>query len=264
MVWFSSALVFVRGVISDQEPSQTALTAAAARAAHLAVDNEPLIFADTMAAVLLGDRAQEFIGYHRAYGAHVVLSTARAQATCRSRYAEDRLAAAIGHGVTQYVILGAGLDSYAYREGPAGRVRVFEVDHPATQEWKRRQLADARAALPPGVCFVPADFEMGSLTRCLVENGFSLSRPALVSWLGVTMYLTRTAISQTLAEISSFAPGTELVTDYMLPATMRDEVGRTYADLVMPVAAERGEPWLTFLSPHQMSALLAEHGLGAV
>jgi methyltransferase (TIGR00027 family) len=250
-------------MMSDDEPSQTALLAAAARAAHLIVDDEPLIFADTLADALLGDRAEEFTGYHRAHGAHIVLSTARAQVTCRSRYAEDRLAAAIRRGVTQYVILGAGLDSYAYRAGPAGQVRVFEVDHPATQQWKRWQLARAQIPVPGSVSFVPADFEAGSLTGRLIANGFSLARPALVSWLGVTMYLTRDAISRTLAEIGGFAPGTELVTDYMLPEAMRDEVGRTYAELVMPVAAQRGEPWLSFFRPDEMSALLAGHGLGA-
>jgi methyltransferase (TIGR00027 family) len=246
--------------------SQTALTAAAARAAHLLVDQPPVIFADTLAMLLLGDQATELVAYHRAHGAHVVLAGARGQATCRSRYAEDSLAAAIsGSGIAQYLILGAGLDSFAYRSPLSGQVRVFEVDHPATQDFKLRQLSAAGIAVPGNVVFVPVDFEDGrpggALAERLARSGFDLARPAFVSWLGVTMYLTEAAIGQTFAELGGFAPGSQVVADYMLPAHLRDDDGSTYVDLVAPVAAERGEPWLTFLSPEQMSALLAEHGL---
>src|ERR1700733_5078159 len=120
------------------QPSASALTAAAARAAHLIVDGQPTIFADPLAAALLGGQAEELIGYHKRHGTHPVLVGARGQVPCRSRYAEHVLALAIGGGVSQYVILGAGLDSFAYRGGLlAGRVRVFEVDHPASQQAKR-------------------------------------------------------------------------------------------------------------------------------
>jgi methyltransferase (TIGR00027 family) len=244
-------------------PSNTALTAAAARAAHLIVDDLPVIFADALASALLGDRADELIGFHRAHGGHVVLSGARAQVTCRSRYTEDRLAQCVHDGLTQYVILGAGLDSFAYRGELADRVRVFEVDHPATQDWKRRSLSAARIPDPRGVTFVPLDFESGALTARLVQAGFDASRPALVSWLGVTMYLTREAIGETLGAIGRLAPGTEIIADYMLPAGMRDSAGETYAELVAPVAAQRGEPWLSFFAPDEMSALLERYGLGS-
>ncbi len=245
-------------------PSQTALTAAAARAAHLLVDHQPWIFADDLAAVLLGKLADEFIGYHRAHGEHLVLAAARAQATCRSRYAEDRLAAAAARGVTQYVLLGAGLDSFACRSPLAGKVAVFEVDHPATQGWKRERLAEAGLPVPDAVTFVPADLESSSLADCLRQAGFDSSRPAVVGWLGVTLYLTRPAIGRVLAEIGRFAEGTELVTDYMLPAGLRDAAGDTYVEMVSPVAAQRGEPWLTFLAPGDMTALLEGAGFGAV
>jgi methyltransferase (TIGR00027 family) len=251
-------------VSSAAQPSQTALTAAAARAAHLIVDGPPLIFADVLAAALLGDRADEFIAYHRAHGTHLVLSAARAQVACRSRYTEDRLADGVRRGVAQYVILGAGLDSFGYRSDLAGRVRVFEVDHPATQRWKRQVLAAARIPIPASLAFVPMDFESDSLAERLARGGFDPSRPALISWLGVTMYLTRAAIGQTLAVIGRFAPGTEVIADYMLPAGMRDEAGDSYAQQVMPVAAQHGEPWLTFLSADDMSGLLEEHGFGSI
>src|SRR6266487_4000172 len=122
---------------TEAAPSWTALTAAAARAAHLLVDAEPWIFADTLAARLLGGRAEELLAYHHLNGTHPVLAGARTQVACRSRYAEGRLAAAVEAGTDQYVVLGAGLDSFAYRSPLAARVRTFEVDHPATQSWKR-------------------------------------------------------------------------------------------------------------------------------
>ncbi len=248
----------------DEEPSHTALIAAAARAAHLIVDNDPAIFVDSMACTLLGHRADELIGFHRAHSTHPVLSGARAEVTCRSRYTEDRLANGLDRGVAQYVILGAGLDSFAYRSDLADQVRVFEVDHPATQRWKRRRLRTAQIASPGSVRFVPLDFETDSLADRLIQSGFDPARPALVSWLGVAMYLTRAAIGETLAVIGAFAPGTELVADYMLPASMRDAAGNAYVELVAPVAAQRGEPWLTFLTPGDMSALLEQHGFGSV
>jgi methyltransferase (TIGR00027 family) len=268
---FGGSLV---GVRDEGEPSQTALTAAAARAAHLIVDGEPPIFADTLAYRLLGERAEEFVGYHRAHGGHPVLSGARAAVTTRARFTEDRLAEAVGRagsgagsgagGITQYVILGAGLDSFAYRSELAGRVRVFEVDHPATQRWKRRSLAAAGIAVPDAVTFVPFDLETGALADRLRDGGFDPARPALVGWLGVTMYLTVEAIGRTLAGIGGFAPGTEVVVDYLLPAHLRDAAGRAYADAVMPVAAQRGEPWLAFLEPGEMAALLRRHGFAPI
>jgi methyltransferase (TIGR00027 family) len=248
----------------DHQPSQTALTAAAARAAHLIVDDAPLIFSDTLAYTLLGDRAEEFIGFHRARGEHPILAGARAAVVIRSRYTEDRLAAAVRDGITQYVILGAGLDSFGYRSALAERVRVFEVDHPATQRWKRHSLAEAGITTPETLTFVPVDLEAESPTDHLLRGGFDRSRPALVSWLGVTMYLTREAIDDTLAMVGGLAPGTEIVTDYFVPPDLRDAAGQTYAEGVGAAAAERGEPWLSAFSPQEMSALLDKHGFGPV
>jgi methyltransferase (TIGR00027 family) len=256
--------LFSAAMENDGSPSQTALTAAAARAAHLVVDDEPWIFADHLAAVLLGPGAGELIGYHRAHGGHPVLSGARAQVTCRSRYVEDRLATLAARGLRQYVILGAGLDTFACRSALAGTLSVFEVDHPATQDWKRRRLAAAPLAVPPGTRLVPADLESGSLAGAVCQAGFDLSQPALVAWLGVTMYLTREAIGRVLADVGAFAPGTELVTDYMLPAGLRDAAGDVYVDLVAPASAERGEPWRTFLAPDDLTSWLERCGFGAV
>ncbi|MER6759856.1 class I SAM-dependent methyltransferase [Amycolatopsis sp. NPDC000746] len=199
--------------------------------------------------------AEELLGYHRSHGDHPALSGARTTAITRSRYTENRLAEM---GVEQYVILGAGLDSFAYRTPLT--VQVFEVDKPATQRWKQQLLADAGITTPNTVSFVPLDFENEQpLTSHLVQAGFDPGRPALVSWLGVTMYLTEEAISQTLHAISGLAPGTELIVEHLLPAALRDEAGQAYAELVMAAAAAHGEPWLTFLSAEQMAALLRDH-----
>lgn len=246
------------------QPSRSALTAAAARAAHLIVDGEPVIFADTLAAALLGDRAEELIAYHRLHGTHPVLAGARVQVTCRSRYAEDTLARAIGAGVTQYVLLGAGLDSYPYRGEPAGEVRVFEVDHPASQGFKRDALAAARIEVPGNVRYVPADLARDSLARCLDAAGFDAAAPAVVAWLGVTMYLTAEAVAETMTAVARLAPGTELIADYLLPEGARDEAGALYGALVAQASAEQGEPWRSCFTPDEMANLAGRAGFGAV
>jgi methyltransferase (TIGR00027 family) len=241
------------------------MTAAAARAAHLIVDEPPYIFADTHAAAVLGERADELIAYHRQHATHPILAAARAQAVCRSRYAEDRLAAVAATGVRQYLVLGAGLDTFGYRSPLAEVVRVFEVDHPATQAWKRYALAAAGIAVPPELQFVPVDLAgADSLPDALRAVGFDFGQPAMISWLGVLMYLDREAIGRTLVVLADCAPGTELIADYMLPQEMRDEAGDQFVELVGPVAADRGEPWLTFFAPAEMAALLAQHRFGEV
>ncbi len=226
-------------------------------------------------------------------GSHDVLVGARTTVTTRSRYTEDRLAEAVRRGVTQYLILGAGLDSFAYRSPLARQIRVTEVDHPATQRWKRRLLTGHGISPEGDVRYVEADLEApdlaapdlgpltwapdlrapdlrdgdlrdGDLTTRLAAAGFDFSRPALISWLGVTMYLTRPAIAATLAVAGRCAPGTELIAEYAVPEDLQDDRGRQYARLVAPALAERGEPWLTFLRPAEVTALLNDHGFGDV
>jgi methyltransferase (TIGR00027 family) len=247
------------GVIANGQPSLTAFTAAAARAAHLIVDDNPPIFTDTLAEAMLGERAGELIGFHRAHGAHPILAGARAQVSCRSRYTEDSLADAIRRGIGQYVVLGAGLDSFASRSRLASQIRVFEIDHPATQEWKRRIVP-----VPENVSFVPVDFTQDSLRDRLRQAAFDFAAPAFVGWLGTTMYLQGSAIEQTLAVTGGFAPGSEIVVDYMLPAGLRDAAGDSYAEQVGQASAERGEPWLSLFAPDEAAALLRRHGFGPV
>ncbi|MFG2039747.1 class I SAM-dependent methyltransferase [Dactylosporangium sp. NPDC048998] len=236
--------------------SRTALMAAAARAAHLIVDDEPYVFEDPLAVVLLGDRADELLAYHRLHGEHPVLSGARAQVLCRSRYAEDTLHRSFH---SQYVILGAGLDSYANRGGDD--VRVFEVDRAATQEFKRAALR--AAGLPERAAYVAVDFERDDLLERLVAHGFDPLRPAVVSWLGVTMYLTREAVERTVAGVARLGAGTVLVLDHMVPEEDRDPAARAYVEAVGSVNAQHGEPWLSFFSPAGLAAMLGTHGMSA-
>ena len=247
-----------RVAVVTRPASQTALTAAAARAAHLIVDAEPTIFADPLAAPLLGERADEFLAYHRLHGTHLVLAGARTQVVCRSRYTEDRLAEAVARGTGQYVILGAGLDTFAYRSPLAHRVRTFEVDHPSSQADKRARVTAAGLSGP--VSYVDVDFETDDLLSRLVGKGLDPHRPTLVSWLGVSMYLAAHAVARTAAVIGRLAPGTELILDYMLPPELRDEAGQSYVDQVAPVSEQRGEPWRSYFSPDAMADLLRRAG----
>lgn len=247
----------------DNQPSRTALTAAAARAAHLIVDNEPVIFADTLAKEILGDRAEELISAHRDSATHPVQAGARTEVTCRSRFTEERVSAAVSRGVSQYVILGAGLDSFAYRSGRA--VRVFEVDHPATQDIKQWLLRRARIPVPGNLAFVATDFaDPASVVSLLVSAGLDRDRPAVVSWLGVIVYLPAAAITDTAAAIGALAPGTELIADYLLPAHLRDEAARDFAGQVGANAGAKGEPWLSFLAPEDLTAVLRSGGFGDI
>jgi methyltransferase (TIGR00027 family) len=153
------------------------------------VDQEPLIFRDTVAMALLGDPGEEMVGYHRSSGDHIVLAGTRAQVTVRSRHTEQRLGELAGRGLDQYVVLGAGLDTFAYRSPLVERLRVFEVDHPATQRWKRGLLAAAGITAPDGLVFAGVDLEAEPLVERLAGVGFDPSRPALVSWLGLSTLL---------------------------------------------------------------------------
>jgi len=250
------------GVVTTTEISQTALTAAAARAAHLIVDDRPYIFTDPLAETLLGERAEELIAYHRLRGEHPVLAGARAQVTCRARLAEDR---ATNSGVDQYVILGAGLDSFAYRRGDLlERMRVFEVDHPASQQWKRRRLTELRIDSPPSLVYVPLDFEQQALGDGLTAAGFDFTARAVWSWLGVTMYLTTDAIRATLATIAQCPPGARVVLTYNLPRSELTGLSLTIETTMRAIVSELGEPMISLFTPVEIQHLVQALGYGDI
>lgn len=167
----------------------------------------------------------------------------------RSRFAEDSLAAAVTAGTRQAVILGAGLDTFAYRNPHPG-LTVFEVDHPDTQEWKRQQMAAAGIALPPSLVFAPADFERDTLAEALDAAGLDRTRPAFFIWLGVTPYLTRDAVLATLRCVAEHTAPVHVVFDYFVEPSpsMAPELRAAYEAATRRVA-EFGEPWLSLFTP---------------
>jgi methyltransferase (TIGR00027 family) len=180
----------------------------------------------------------------------------RAYLVARSRYAEDLLAHAVQQGTTQYLILGAGLDTFAYRN-PYPHLQVFEVDHPSTQVWKQELLRHAAIALPPNLTHTPVDFEAQSLAAQLAASGFRADRPAFVAWLGVVPYLTRAAFDATLAYLQTLAPGSGLVFDYGLPRTALQPFEQIGHDLLAARVQTAGEPFLLRLTPQEAEAALS-------
>lgn len=196
--------------------SRTALGAALYRAAHQLVDRPP-VFEDPLALRIVGREWEDALRAGRERWTQPQAAGMRAFLAVRSRYCEDCFAESFRRGVRQYVVLGAGLDTFAYRARFDG-VRVFEVDRPATQEWKRARLAEAGIALPASVDYVPVDFERDALRAGLERTRFEFSRPAFFAWLGVTPYLTRDAIMGTLGVIATdMGAGSEIVFDVAAP-----------------------------------------------
>lgn len=235
-------------------PSRTALRVAIRRAAHQLVDCPPVLN-DPIAIRLIGP------GYERDLerASHTVARDFRSFMAARSRYAEDHLADAVAAGVGQYVVLGAGLDTFAWRN-PFPQLRVFEVDFPATQEWKQWMLAQAGLALPGNLTFVPLDFEHKTLADGLRESGFDAASPAFFSWLGVVPYLTLDAFRATLRTIARFPGGTGLAFDYGLPRETLSPQRRAVFDNLAGRVAAAGEPFRLFFTPEQVELELRGAG----
>ena len=195
------------------EPSRTALLIARQRAAHQLIDHGSILN-DPFAMTILQEDEREVLHFANA---HPFASIGRLFTTARSRIAEDAAASAVDKGIRQIVILGAGLDTFAFRNPHGGRhIQIYEVDHPATQAWKRERLARAQLAAPPSLVFVPVDFERDDLGKMLVDAGFQQNSPAFFTWLGVVPYLTLDAVGTTLDYIASIQ-NSEVVFDYMEP-----------------------------------------------
>jgi methyltransferase (TIGR00027 family) len=234
--------------------SKTALRVAIRRAAHQMMEH-PRILDDPIAVPLLGP------GFARDMerASHTVARDFRAFMATRSRYAEDRLADAVAKGVAQYVILGAGLDTFAYRN-PFAALRVFEVDFPATQVWKREMLAEAGIALPGNLTFVPLDFEHKALAEGLAEAGFDAGSAAFFGWLGVVPYLTLDAFRATLNAIAQLPAGSAVSFDYALAPETLSPVGRKAFDALAGRVAAAGEPFQLFFTPQTLEAELCRAG----
>jgi methyltransferase (TIGR00027 family) len=183
----------------------------------------------------------------------------------RARLPEDIVERAIADGIGQYVILGAGLDSFAYRRGDLlDRLRVYEVDHPGSQEWKRARLADLKIEPPANLVFAPVDFESQTLREGLETAGFDFGRPAVFSWIGVTMYLTLEAIDTTLETVAACPPGTRVVLTYNRPRSALEGMALETDKVIAGIATEMGEPFVSLFEPAEAEALLRRHGFGDI
>jgi methyltransferase (TIGR00027 family) len=246
--------------MKPSKPSRTALQVARQRAAHQVLDHGAILY-DPFAMKILGEDEKDVLQFA---SQHPLASIGRLVNAARSRIAEDALSKAVETGTRQIVILGAGLDTFALRNPHGAQpIRIYEVDHPATQEWKRQRLAEAQIAPPPWLIFVPVDFERDDAGEKLAAAGFQQNSPAFFTWLGVVPYLTQDAIGRTLAYMSSI-PNSEVVFDYMEPsegfsAELRQLVAERTQEL-----EKMGERWVSRFDEAAIAAILRSHGFAAI
>lgn len=250
-------------IVRQGEPSRSALSVASLRAVHQLLD-EPVIFQDPIALPLLG-AATEAALRDDPYALNDPLSRGlRGALVARSRFVEDELSRCVAAGVRQYLVVGAGLDTFACRNPYRDEgLRVFEVDHPGTQRWKQQRLAEAGIDVPASLTFVPADLERDDLGSALQGAGFRADQPACVSWMGVTMYLTADAVAATLRTVAGFAPGSCLCFDYRVPVAMLNPVERVINEVLEQRIATMGEPWLSTFDPAKLQQQLLDQGFSS-
>lgn len=245
--------------MKPDRPSATARRVAIQRAAHQILD-QPRVLDDPIAIPILGGPAVEVrIREKEKRFRHPFAVGLRAALVGRSRRAEDGVARAVEAGVDQYVVLGAGLDTFAYRN-PFPHLRVFEADYPSTQEWKRGLLARAGIRPPDSLTYVPVDFETQALADRLRESGFQPDHPAFFSWLGVTMYLTREVVLATLRWVAERPPRSGITFDYFLPPGQLPWIARIFWAFVALRVALHGEPWRTWFRPDEIAGELRRMG----
>jgi methyltransferase (TIGR00027 family) len=238
------------------QPSRTALGAAGHRAANQVLE-QGRIFFDPLALRILGSEAEEALNEAEQEPRKRAL---RLFIAVRTRFAEDALEAAVARGVTQLVVLGAGLDTYAYRNRQ-DRLRVFEVDHPATQAWKREQLAKASIEVPDALTFAPVDFERDTLADGLAAAGFDPMQQTFFTWLGVTPYLTESAVFATLGFIAALPGGAHVVFDYSNPPDSIVGVERrAFHEALATRVAAAGETFKSYFGSEALVVRLADLG----
>ena len=241
--------------MKSDEPSRMALMVARQRAAHQLLDHGAILD-DPFAMKILREDEKDVLQFANQ---HPLTSIARLLTAARSRIAEDALAKAVERGVRQVVILGAGLDTFALRNPHAARISIFEVDHPATQAWKRQRLVGAELAPPPWLTFVPVDFEQDDLQQKLSSAGFERTSAAFFTWLGVVPYLTHDAIGSTLDCMASIQKS-EVVFDYMeAPEAFSEEIRGVVRERTKQLEKTQ-ERWASRFDPAGIRAILRAHG----
>jgi len=243
-------------------PDNTAVRTALWRALHLEVDSPPHVFKDDVGLKLAAPDA----GWRDRPDMSAFTRPFRASILARARFVEDHVEERVSHGVGQYVILGAGLDTFAQRWPElASRLLVFEIDQPGPQEWKRRRLVDLGFGIPSFLRLVPVDFEAGDAWwERLAAAGFDSTRPAVVASTGVSMYLTRDAIMTTLRQAATFARGSTFAMSFMLPIALLDPDVRPGVERAAEGARASGTPFISFFTPSDMLDLARDAGFNAV
>jgi methyltransferase (TIGR00027 family) len=241
--------------MKPNEPSRTALIIARQRAAHQVLDHGSILY-DPFAMKILREDEKDVLQFANQ---HPLASIGRLFTAARSRIAEDALSRAVERGIRQIVILGAGLDTFALRNHHGAQIRIYEVDHPATQAWKRERLAEAQIALPPWLILVPVDFERDDVGEKLVAAGFQQNSPAFFTWLGVVPYLTQDAIGRTLDYMSSIQ-NSEVVFDYMEPPEAFSEELRQLEKERTEQLKKMDERSVSRFEPAGIAAILRSHG----
>jgi methyltransferase (TIGR00027 family) len=240
-------------------PENTAVRVALWRALHVQVDPPPHVLQDEIGLEMVAPED----GWRDRGDMHPAgTSRFRAGIVARSRFAEDLVAEQAGNGITQYVILGAGLDTFAQRQPElASRIQVFEVDQPGPQTWKRERLTELGYGIPPWLRLVPVDFEAGGSWRDrLLAAGFDAAEPAVVASLGVSMYLTKDANAATLCQLASLAPGSTLIMTFAPPLDLLDDQDRAARLTAEHGARASGTPWLSSFAPQEILALARHSG----
>lgn len=251
--------------MNEFEPSRTAMAVAMQRAAHQILDT-PRVFEDDFALRILGTDSGKlvdaFIEESNSTGNQSSISS-RAFLAARSRYAEDRIDGAFQRGVRQCIILGAGLDTFGYRCKQSD-VRIFEVDHPATQAWKRSLLVNAKIQVPDSIFFTAVDFGKMSIEAELLKSGWNADEPSVVSWLGVASYLSRQTVLEMLALLGSFVGGSEIVFDYVISPHLMTQSQQEWFDWLNPKISAGGEPLQTFFDPSELRNILINEGFSLI
>lgn len=249
--------------MKHDQRSRTLDLPAVMRALHQTLDHDPKILSDPIAGRLIdADDNRQWLApaLNHPFAAQV-----RAGFALRARYAEDCLAESVHRGARQYLILGAGLDTFAYRQPPwASELRIYEMDHPITQQWKRDRLRAAGIDIPSNLVFVPIDFERASIAEALRAASFAFDSQALCSWMGVTQYLTPEALESTFRFVLSLPATSEIVFSFILPD---EEVSGVEAEWLLNAArraAEVGEPWLARFRALELAAQLRLMGFSQV
>lgn len=244
------------------EPDNTAVRTALWRALHLEVDSPPHVFNDAIGLQLAAPAAD----WRERPDMSSFTQPFRASIIARARFVEDLVGEQIERGVQQYVILGAGLDTFAQRRTEfASRLRIFEIDQPSPQAWKQQRLVELGFGIPDFLRLVPVDFEIGETwwTR-LMGAGFDAQKPAIIASTGVSMYLTKDAIMATLRQVAALAPGSTFAMSFMLPIDLVDADIRPGMERAAAGAQASGTPFISFFTPDEMLTLARDAGFRSV